>query len=122
MDNRDVFSSKGKKIHLSGKKGRDGLRELYSELKANGRMPTVKMDVGLGDCVLGYPVYRGETEGGIYDEVLYVTDDGRVVYGLVPVAPSHMHECPSYETEDGVRRLIDYCNSNGMNQLPKINV
>lgn len=122
MDNRDVFSTKGKKIHLSDKKGRDGLRELYSELKAKGGMPTVKLDESPFGYSLGYPVYRGETEGAIYDEVLYVTDDGRVVYGLVPVAPSHMHECPSYETEDGVCRLIDYCNSNGMNQLPKINV
>jgi hypothetical protein len=98
------------------------LKELYNKLKENGKMLTVKMDVGLGgDCVLGYPVYRGETEGGLYDEVLYVTDDGRVVYGLVPCQPSHMHECPDYAEHDA-QYLIDRCNSDGMNQLPKINV
>ncbi len=97
------------------------LKELFEKLKAEGKMPTVKLDVGLTSSVLGYPVYRGETEGGIYDEVLYVTDDGRVIYGLVSCQPSHMHECPIY-AQEGAQYLINRCNNDGMNQLPKINV
>ena len=100
--------------------GNKSIADLFSRLKKDGRMPTVRLCMGKEcDGELGYPVYRGETEGGEYDEVLYVTESGRVLYGLVPCVPTHLHECPEYSRK-GAEYLIARCNNDRMNQLPEI--
>ena len=96
------------------------LKELYEKLVSKRQhegkeLPTVLIE----NRILGYPVYRGTTEGGEYDEVLYVTEEGTVVYGLVQNIPQHTHTCPYYETH-GAEELISRCNNDGMNMLPKI--
>ena len=127
MRKREIYTSdkfyEGKMVPAVMYSKRAKLRELYELLVNNGYQI-----VNLTDVIRGVCVYRAYTEGGVYDETLYVTSSGLVLYGLVPYAdetskavPVLMHECPDYEEHDA-QYLIDRCNSDGMNQLPKINV
>lgn len=123
MRKREVYVSdkfyEGKMIPTVMYTKRAPLRKLYELLVADG-YPIIN----LTDTLRGVCVYRAYTEGGIYDEALYLTSSGLVLYGLIPYAdetpkamPVMMHECPVYEEDP---QKIVKMSEDGLNQLPAI--
>jgi len=123
MPQREIYKSAkfydGVMIPRVAHRKRAPLRELYELLVKNG-YPTIALAEGLnGVCVI-----REDTEGGEYDEVLYITSSGLVLYGLIPydaetpkAEPVLIHECPYYEDDE---KKIIVRSRDGMNKLPAI--
>ena len=81
---------------------RESLRELYELLMMNGYK-----SVALTDIIRGVPVYRDDTEGGEFDELLYVTAEGLVLYGLIPHESGTIDRATSFPPSNCSEEVAD---------------